>query len=276
MENQMNATQTTQVLQLCPIGVLVTDSEKRITWANNTFEGYLGKTVKELLNKQVEDLFDREEGESAGHQTTFYLRADSNRQERWLKRISKPLTPGVADSNTVEFFIDITETRNLAEDRDRLVELVQEVGTFDPNSGLLTGRAIIQNLDLLVTRSRRYNNPLSVVVMEIEKFERGSGAALEADQVFLAVGQFLKDQLRWADLISRNEENQFLLVLPETPKEATTKLIEKIDNHLEGLTVPYAEGEKITVKVKFGMASWEKGDDGKLLLSRAQESLKTA
>ena len=166
MENQMNATQTTQVLQLCPIGVLVTDSEKRITWANNTFEGYLGKTVKELLNKQVEDLFDREEGESAGYQTTFYLRADSNRQERWLKRISKPLTPGVADSNTVEFFIDITETRNLAEDRDRLVELVQEVGTFDPNSGLLTGRAIIQNLDLLVTRSRRYNNPLSVVVME--------------------------------------------------------------------------------------------------------------
>ena len=276
MENQMNATQTTQVLQLCPIGVLVTDSEKRITWANNTFEGYLGKTVKELLNKQVEDLFDREEGESAGYQTTFYLRADSNRQERWLKRISKPLTPGVADSNTVEFFIDITETRNLAEDRDRLVELVQEVGTFDPNSGLLTGRAIIQNLDLLVTRSRRYNNPLSVVVMEIEKFERGSGAALEADQVFLAVGQFLKDQLRWADLISRKEENQFLLVLPETPKEATTKLIEKIDNHLEGLTVPYAEGEKITVKVKFGMASWEKGDDGKLLLSRAQESLKTA
>ena len=129
---------------------------------------------------------------------------------------------------------------------------------------------MLQNLDPLVSRSRRYNNPLSVVVLSVAGLADYNTLPTgpDAQQVLLAVGHLLKDQLRWADIISRSLSNEFVIVLPETSTEAAQKLIDKIRAHLVSLVIPGAPEKSYAIDARFGLAGWQKGDDAQQLLQR--------
>lgn len=268
-----------QIFQLSPFGILFFNSSERITWANNKVEDYFGQPATELIGKSMDNLSG--DGIKLSFERQDIIQVMSDR-EIWLKRYSQPLDPAVDSAIKVEYLIDITEYVNLQTERDRLVARLQDMMAVDPNSGLLTRKAMLQNLDLLVSRSRRYGNPLSVSIMEVTSPEspnqespsqKSQGHQAPVAEVMIAVGQLLKDQMRWADLINRDKKSIFTLVLPETSQDATLQMIRKIAAHLDKLPVPYDEGHKVTVKAHFGVASWQRHDDANMLLQRAEENL---
>jgi diguanylate cyclase (GGDEF)-like protein len=276
MEHELDPAQITQILQITPVGVLVLDADNRIIWANQTVEKFLHKTANDLVSCRLEDLSAEDLNPAPGQEDLWRIPERGDRRERWLKRFNETLASGASGGNKVQFFIDVTEYKYLRSERDRLAEQLREAAPIDAESGLLTKKAILQNLELLVSRSRRYNNPLSVVMMEIRDLTPQQGQLPELEQILVATGQLLKDQMRWADLISHTEKKQFLFVLPETSNDAALKLIDKIRSHLEGLTVPYVTGDIVHVSADFGVAEWKKGNDEALLLSRADDALETA
>jgi PleD family two-component response regulator len=83
----------------------------------------------------------------------------------------------------------------------------------------------------------------------------------------------LNDQMRWADIIGRLSDSDFLLVLPETHAEAASDIAEKIRERFEILDVPEVEVDANDIQVNFGVAEWQKGDDVGLLMMRAREML---
>jgi diguanylate cyclase (GGDEF)-like protein len=275
MSNPSTTSQLKQYNELLPFGVLCLDVKNHITWVNQNVEAFFGIPAAQLLNKTISEVCENSPNLSQGNLDTIFVKSSSLTQERWLKQVTQTMTTALDFSESVLFLVDISEYKNLKEKCDRLSDQVQELATVDPNTGLLTQRAMLQNLDLLVSRSRRYHNPLSVIVMEVyQKGEQQSN--LVKKEVLVAIGQLLMDQMRWADLISHAEQNQFLLILPETSKEAAEQLISKITAQLDKLSVPYTEGEVVPIGAWFGVASWQKSDDSNFLLGRANQMLMDA
>jgi len=272
MGKQIDVTNMTQILQLSPACVIVADAEGCITWVNRTFEQVLGKSVSELQGQKLVDIVEMNLTELIDGVEAYQILSGPNREERWFSRYTHQLVSDASKAQTVEYLMDITNVKSLYAERDLLTAQLQEIAPIDPNSGLLTEKAIMQNVDLLVSRSRRYENPLSVIVMAVNS----SNLNVDNQQIMHSIGQLLKDQMRWADLICRIKNDQFLMVLPETDTVATEKLIDKINSHLGRLSVPYGEGKPVSVDVNFGLTSWEKGDDRAILIDRALQSLKVA
>jgi len=270
MDKQTDFTNMTQILQLSPVGVIVLDAEGRITWVNRTFEKILGKSIADLQGIKIADIAEMNLTEMTNGVEAYQVLSGHDREERWYSRQTHALLSEASKKQTVEYLIDVTYVKSLYVERDLLTAQLQEIAPIDPNSGLLTEKAIMQNVDLLVSRSRRYENPLSVIVMAVN----GTSPEFDSQQVMSSIGQLLKDQMRWADLICRVGDNQFLMVLPETDTSATEKLVSKISSHLNQLSVPYGEGAATSVDADFGLSSWQKGDDRSILIERAQDALK--
>jgi len=266
----MNLSQATQVLESVPVGVLLLNQERQITWANEACHVFLGMPTGELAAKNFSQVTGSVLQRVVGQDGVYYVAAAGERAERWLQCRDQRVEKGEA-----KYFTDVTELRRVQAQQERIAHQLQELATLDPNTGLFTPRALMQNLEPLVSRSRRYSNPLSVVVMAVagladyNHLPKGP----DAQQVLLAVGHLLKDQLRWADIISRSSSNEFVMVLPETSTDAAQKLIEKVRAHLGSLAIPGAPEKGYAIDARFGVASWQKGDDAQQLLQRGYNAV---
>lgn len=260
----LNSIQAAHVLQSAPIGIVVLDAERTVTWANTLAHVFIGLEDGALMNKNFNQLTSSLMQRVVGQEGIYYVAPDGKRPERWLQCRDQEVDQGAA-----KYFTDVTELRRVQAQQERIAGQLQELATIDPSTGLFTARALMQNLDPLVSRSRRYNNPLSVVVMSVT----GSSAGAVSAPLLLAVGYMLKDQMRWADIISRTGTNEFVMVLPETAGDQTQKLIDKIKTYLANLPAPDAAGKTLSVNARFGVASWQKGDDAQQLLQRAQKEI---
>lgn len=261
----MNLNQATQALESVPVGVLLLNQERQITWANEACHVFFGMPAGELAAKNFSQVTGSVLQRVVGQEGIYYVAAAGERAERWLQCRDQPVEKGEA-----KYFTDVTELRRVQAQQERIAHQLQELATLDPSTGLFTPRALMQNLEPLVSRSRRYSNPLSVVVMSVAGLadfnNRPQGP--DAQQVLLAVGHLLKDQLRWADIISRSSNNEFVMVLPETSTDAAQKLIDKVRTHLGSLAISGAPEKGYAIDARFGVASWQKGDDAQQLLQR--------
>ncbi len=266
----MNLNQATQVLESAPVGVLLLNQERQITWANETCHAFFGMPAGELGGKNFSQITGSMLQRVVGQEGVYYVAAAGERAERWLQCRDQPVEKGEA-----KYFTDVTELRRVQAQQERIAHQLQELATLDPKTGLFTPRALMQNLEPLVSRSRRYSNPLSVVVMSVGGLADYNSLpnGPDAQQVLLAVGHLLKDQLRWADIISRSSNNEFVMVLPETSTDAAQKLVEKVRAHLGSLVIPGAPEKGYRIDARFGLASWQKGDDAQQLLQRGYNAV---
>lgn len=247
-----NLEMSQQLLTAIPCGVATFDSAGKLTWCNNALAEMVGKNVQELEGLQDKEL----STQGAGDLVQLTGRAC------WAQRQSMVLPAG----GRAVFFQDVTE-------RQALAQQLQQHNTTDQVSGLLNQLAIAKGLDPLVSRSRRYDNPLSVVTMAIAnlaELRKAQGDAA-ANGVVVGVSQLLRDQLRWADLVGRLDNGDFILVLPETDKHAAEMLADKIAKQLDGCVM-----EGVQPQACFGVAQWGRGDDAKLLIRGANEALEQA
>jgi diguanylate cyclase (GGDEF)-like protein len=164
---------------------------------------------------------------------------------------------------------DSSELEILREENHRLRQQVEELSITDKLTGMNNRRALQRALETQVTRSRRYHNPLSVMLIEVAI--EGSMAGPD-DDIILAVSRFLGENLRWVDMIARWDERQFILVLPETAIEDGQRLLHKIRQGFSESVISKQSGAQ-PILLYVGLAEWQKGDDVRLLLQRAMETL---
>ena len=135
----------------------------------------------------------------------------------------------------------------------------------DPDTGLLNLRGVTLSLEPQVARSRRYQSPMAVIMME-------AGAESGNADIRRQVAHLLKDQLRWADVIGCGEQGEFILVLPETSRDDALKLADKLSGHLHAPGGEPADG----LWPCYGVTEWRKSDTATTLLQRAASALQQA
>ncbi len=248
------------LLHHVPVGILVQDAAGRVTWVNDTLETQLGMPAEDLLGKTAEELPLELTDTQAPEGTVYHLTSGLGGAE-WLARDLQPL--GEQPTQSVSFFLDITEAERARIQVDRLRQATLGQVSTDKETGLLSRKAVMAQLDAQVSRSRRYQNPLSVMLIRLSLRE----AEGEQSRSVVTFGRMLRDQTRWPDIIGRWDEQEFMLVLPETSAEAAKSLKDKILNGLAGSEA------SLTCSAGFGIAGWHKRDDPKVLVEKALHAL---
>lgn len=254
-----------ELLENVPFGLLLLDADDRVRWANRRLAEMLGTQAADLVGKRPAQLADVTRRLLEGEPQLFH---DVARQ-RWVRRETRR---GAAGERLL-VLTDVTGQEQLAEENARLRQQVEDLRLTDELTGLPNKRAISQALDLHVSRSRRYQNALSVVLVHVDMQAPAGVKPLSHDPVTLGVSRFLRDRLRWVDQIARWEDHIFLLVLPETGEADARALIDKVAAEQEGMPLPEAYAE-LRPRLTFGLACWQKGDDVRTLLRHALNDLR--
>jgi len=252
------------MLQNAPVGLLITDKKKKIVWLNEALREYLDVDINEIKGATATSLKNASLKALLKAKNIAELPANAIHERRWTKCWRAPLTD--SDSGgTVHYFFDVTEHHQLHSQNETLKSELENLNIHDKTTGMLNHHGLLQTLESQVSRSRRYNNPLSLIILEIGGIKDKKGLT----EALVAISLLLNDQLRWADLAGRLDNNRFLLILPETTASDTIALSEKLAKQINELDkTPKA------LKLRCATSSWEKGDDIDKLMSRAEQGLK--
>ncbi len=258
------------ILTNAPVGIAITDDEGLVLWCNETLAAWTDADAGQYLGQPEAALLNCDEPACHPASPGPYRLTSG----RLVMRC--PMT--LIDGRQAISYLDVSEEEGLRKERNYLAQQLEAHNTVEPISGLLNQQAITSSLEPLVTRSRRYQNPLSVITMDVTnlgKIKQDCGQ-VSADKLVVAISHLLRDQLRWADLIGRIDSGQFVLVLPETHQQAAIALSKKIGGMLHDLQVQVDENHTQRAEACFGVSAWNKGNDAKLMLARSVEAAAVA
>ncbi|HEV2314248.1 MAG TPA: GGDEF domain-containing protein [Candidatus Acidoferrales bacterium] len=149
-------------------------------------------------------------------------------------------------------------------------EEFHRLATRDPLTGLSNRRLGEERLTGEVSRSERYGHPLSVLMLDLNRFKAINDQYGHAagDATLQAFADRLNKVIRTSDLAVRLGGDEFLVILPECPAERIPSLLARLGS----LDVEYQE-KKIGVTSAAGWAGYENGETPEQLIERADKAL---
>ena len=148
----------------------------------------------------------------------------------------------------VWFFRDITE-------RKRTEQSLKELASRDPLTGVANRRHFFERAGEEHARSRRYERPLSILMLDIDHFKRINDryGHTRGDEVLKTLCDATRSRLREVDLLARIGGEEFAILLPETNKAGARIVAERLREFVAGLKVK-TEGAEIRWTISIGVA----------------------
>ncbi len=169
-----------------------------------------------------------------------------------------------------------TKIKSLQDELRRSNQLLLELAQTDPLTRLCNRRHLYEKLEIEINRCFRGNNPISLVMTDIDHFKRINDqyGHQMGDEVLVRVADLLQAELRTYDLAARYGGEEFCLVLPETDLKAAVEVAERIRHKAEHLTFN-APMEKDVLTMSFGVASYDGSQEGTIdnLIRLADDAL---
>ena len=137
-----------------------------------------------------------------------------------------------------------------------LQDALREQATHDGLTGLLNRNSILEKLDEEVARSARTEEPLSVLMADLDKFKsiNDTHGHLAGDAVLREVARRLKTAARCYDAVGRYGGEEFLVVLPGCGMQDAWRQAERLREAIAD-TPFLIESGGLQVTCSFGLAS---------------------
>jgi len=187
--------------------------------------------------------------------------------------------------------INVTNKRHGKEFTDEDVEMLQaiadqaavainkaqlwDMAVTDSLTGLYVRRYFMVKLQEELHRAERYNNILSIVMADLDRFKNindtyGHDAG---DRVLKAIGKFLQQNIRDVDVIARYGGEEFVLMIPEAANDAAHSLSERLRKNLSEMKIE----DFPSITISLGIATYPyDGADPVELIKKADAAMYAA
>ena len=140
-----------------------------------------------------------------------------------------------------------------------LLEAIERSTGLDPVTGLTNEKAFRAAVQSELRRARRYHGHVSVVLFDLDDFDRANQAAgtLVGDRLLRELAILLKNKSRDIDLTARPGGDEFALLLPETDRNGALLVAERFRVEVEHdfRRREFAGGE-LPITVSGGLAAY--------------------
>lgn len=123
-------------------------------------------------------------------------------------------------------------------------------------------------------RWKRFNNPLVLIVCDVDFFKRinddyGHAAG---DKALKTIAKILSNNIRETDYLARYGGEEFVLVMPGANKDTAKTVGEKLRSAVENSGFHF-KGEPLTITMSCGIAEFKEGDAPLTVFERADKAL---
>jgi len=185
------------------------------------------------------------------------------------------------DQHDVQLAVAISHQAALTIQRTHLLEkaqLLEQWAITDSLTGLHNRRHFLELAELEFHRARRYQHPLSAMMLDIDHFKRVNDTYSHAlgDQVIQAVAALCRENLRDIDLMGRYGGDEFVALVPEVNLDDARKAAERLRKIIADAPIDTERGP-LNITISIGVVALTPDYlDFASLLNQADAALYTA
>jgi len=149
-----------------------------------------------------------------------------------------------------------TELRTRNSELEGIISRTEQLAMSDPVTGISNRRRFIDVLKREWATARRYGHTLCCVMMDVDNFKRVNDTSGHAagDTTLRLVADVLASSIREVDICARYGGDEFALLLPHTPLDSGTLVLERIQKKLRAARAGWPS-EAQAVSLSIGIAS---------------------
>jgi diguanylate cyclase (GGDEF)-like protein/PAS domain S-box-containing protein len=283
-EDEVHRPSDHELLEWLPDGVVVSDIEGRIVYANRQAERMTGYAKQELSRRRIELLVPerlravhrRHRRDNYSTRTGARPMGGADRDFRVRRKDGSEFSADIAlgpmqtpgGPQTVAVIRDITE-------RMRLEAALEHQALHDPLTDLANRTLFFDRLRQSLLSARREGRQVALVILDLDRFKtvNDSNGHAAGDELLKELAVRLRSGLRATDTAARIGGDEFALVLPRVAgREAAQRMVRK---RLHGIEAAFAIDERpIDIRISFGIALYPAdGRDVDTLVRRADTAM---
>ena len=188
--------------------------------------------------------------------------------------ITKPFAPSIVQARVRNHL----ELQRVTEELKVLNKELTRLATTDSLTGAFNRRHFMDQASAEVSRARRYGNPLTVMMLDIDHFKRVNDTYGHSigDLALIQMTRTCLETLRTEDIFGRLGGEEFAAVLPETDLEGAKLTGERLREQIGRIEIETPAGPlKMTSSVGIGVYDASE-DSVEPSLNRADEALYAA
>jgi diguanylate cyclase (GGDEF)-like protein len=162
-----------------------------------------------------------------------------------------------AAAATAQMAQTIAEQVALSLSNAKLRQVLRDQSIKDPLTGMYNRRYMEETLARELLRAQRTQSSLSVVVVDLDHFKKVNDTHGHAagDAVLKGTGQCLQGAVRASDIACRLGGEEFILILPECPRDDAVQKAEELCARVRGLSFREA-ASAVRVTASIGVAAF--------------------
>ena len=164
---------------------------------------------------------------------------------------------GSFDSNDEDLILNLAFHSALAIEKVKFHEEILRMASTDGLTGLNNHRTFQERLEQEIERARRFDVPLSLLMMEIDQFKKFNDTYghTNGDEVLKVIAKILKDNVRNIDFVARYGGEEFAVILPQVNLEGALVVAERIRKAAEDYELNL-DGQRERVTLSVGVATY--------------------
>ncbi len=275
------------VIETTPDGFWVVDgNSQQLKVVNPAYCRMSGYSEDELRNMTVSQLDAIELEEDTRNHIEQVSRQGFDRFETWHRRKDGSYWPAevtvsmVAELNELFVFIrDLTELKNLEEQRVNAMQEVSRLAYHDPLTQLPNRRALVERLEQAMSSARRQQRHGGLFFIDLDHFKQlnDSHGHKAGDMLLVQVALRLAAHIRAEDFVARFGGDEFILLVNDLDEDATiaSQQCELMgDKLLQVLNEPYMlESHDWLISPSIGITLFMNDNDCDEVIRRADNAM---